>query len=55
MLKKGAGHVTLSAAERFDSMDNITIILNDPPYGVEMGRMLDLARWTKESDSVVLF
>ena len=23
--------------------------------GVEMGRMIDLARWTKESDSVVTF
>jgi sulfur relay (sulfurtransferase) complex TusBCD TusD component (DsrE family) len=23
--------------------------------GVEMGHMLDLARWTKESDSVAMF
>jgi len=23
--------------------------------GVEMGRMLELARWTKESDSVLMF
>ena len=35
-------------------MDKLTII-EDLIEGVEIGRMIDLAQWTKESDSVVTF
>jgi len=35
-------------------VDKLTII-EDLIEGVEIGRMIDLAQWTKESDSVVTF